>query len=95
MERMGFDRRGMAGFELDIVTAPAAHPLDEDLFGIRRARFSTSGRSRSGDGPTIYYIAFPSFTFMMTAAPAGEPDDLSPDQHWAIEAVIESLESLI
>lgn len=90
MQRMGFDRRGMTEFELDFVTAPAAHPIVQDRFGIRGARFTTSRRGRSDEGLTVYYLALPSTIYMMTATPGCESDDLSPDQRSAIEAMFES-----
>ena len=91
MKRMGLDDQAMRRIELGLVAAPEAHPVVKGLRGARKARFAMPGRGKSGDGRVIYYIAVETASYMMTAYPKNERDDLSSEQRKAILATIESL----
>ena len=88
---MGIDEDGMRRIEFAIASAPESNPVLRGLRGVRKARFALPGRSKSGGGRAIYYLAAGEAIFMMTAYPKNERDDLSSDQRRAILAVIDSL----
>ena len=78
--------------EASIVAAPDAAPVIRGTGGIRKMRWSGSGRGKRGGIRTIYfYHASPGAIYLLTAYAKADREDLSPADTKALSRLVAAI----
>jgi len=76
--------------QAQLVQKPDAGKIIPGSGGLRKLRWSASGRGKRGGARVIYYwLVFPEVILMLFAYPKNERDDLTPDQLKQLKKIVE------
>jgi len=80
--------------EASIVAAPDAAPIIRGTGGIRKMRWSGSGRGKRGGIRTIYFFhANPSAIYLLTAYAKADREDLTPADTKALSRTVAAIKN--
>lgn len=80
--------------EASIVAAPDAAPIIRGTGGIRKMRWSGSGRGKRGGIRTIYFFhANPSAVYLLTAYAKADREDLTPADTKALSRTVAAIKN--
>ena len=80
--------------EASIVAAPDAAPIIRGTGGIRKMRWSGSGRGKRGGIRTIYFFhADPGAIYLLTAYAKADREDLSPADTKALSRMVAAIKN--
>ena len=78
--------------EAEIVADPGGEPLLRGTGGIRKLRWTGSGRGKRGGVRTIYFHhAGPEAIYMLTAYAKADPDDLTPADRKTLSRLVAAI----
>ncbi len=95
-DKAGLDDRDLKNLQLEILTNPEAGKVVKGTGGLRKIRFATEGKGKSG-GLRILYVDFVAFEkiYLITAYQKGKKDNLSASERGKIKELIEALEQIL
>ena len=92
-ERLGLNDEDLRRLELEIMENPKIAPVIKGTGKLRKMRFATNNRGKSGS-TRVCYVDFvvKETIYLITVYPKNEKDNLSLEERRTIKALIEKLE---